>query len=157
LEVRTAFVRRVSSADVLSYETTVEVDAPVRAVWDVTLDVERWPLWNPAMTSVRRRGPGPTAVGSRFRVRQPRLGRATWVVASLEPGRVFAWYTSGLGVRIHAEHLFTATGERATEVRLRVTVSGALAAGLWYLAGETVRRFVDQEAAGLKHRCERGL
>ena len=52
-------------------------------------DVERWPQWTESVTSVQRLEPGPLAMGSRARIKQPRLLRATWQVTAIEAGRSF--------------------------------------------------------------------
>ena len=79
---------------------------------------------------------------------------ATWVVDRVDEGRAFVWHTAGPGYRITAEHLLEGR-EQGTRVLLRMVVTGALAPGLWYLAGGTIRRYVDEEAAALRQRCER--
>jgi len=137
-----------------SRQTSVDIAAPLATVWEVTLDVESWPSWSPTMDRVVRKGPGPIRPGAKVRVRQPRLPRATWVVDRVEPGRAFVWHSGGLGYRVTAEHLLEAHGS-GTRVLLRAAVTGALAAGLWYHVGDTVERYLDEEAAALKRRCER--
>jgi uncharacterized membrane protein len=43
----------------------VEIDAPIREVWDVLADIERQPEWMTEMKAVRIVTPGPVGVGSR--------------------------------------------------------------------------------------------
>jgi hypothetical protein len=135
------------------YQISVDIAAPVAVVWAVTLDVESWPSWSPTMDEVTREGSGPVGPGSTARVRQPRLRPATWVVDRAEPGREFTWHTAGPGYRLTAEHLLEGH-DGGTAVLLRVIASGPVAPVLWALAGRTVRRYVDAEAAALKRRCE---
>lgn len=136
-----------------SHETVVAIDAPPRVVWDVTRDIASWPDWSPTMDEITPHGPGPVAVGTTALVRQPKLRPTTWTVDEMTPDRSFVWHTSGRGYRMTAVHLFepTATG---TETVLRATVTGPLAPLLWALAGRTVRRYVEEEGAALKRRCE---
>jgi len=61
----------------VAFRETVTVDAPVAEVGRILHDVERWPSWTPTMSRVTRLGSGPFAVGSRARVKQPRLLPAT--------------------------------------------------------------------------------
>ena len=71
------------------FESSVWVDRPSDEVFAVYADVERWPEWTASMTSVERLEPGPLQVGSRARIRQPRLPTAIWTVIVLEPGHQF--------------------------------------------------------------------
>jgi hypothetical protein len=105
------------------------------------------------MTSVARADSGPLRVGSTAHIKQPKLRPATWEVDAVDENREFSWHTGGPGYRICAVHLLepTLTG---TSVLLRADVTGPLSSVLWLLAGRTVRRYVDQEAAALKRHCE---
>jgi hypothetical protein len=60
------------------FETTRHIDAPTRKVWEVLFDVARWPEWTPTVDSVERLDDGPVQVGSRARLRQPKLPQALW-------------------------------------------------------------------------------
>jgi uncharacterized membrane protein len=137
------------------YETSVDISAPVETIWTVTCDLDSWPQWSPTMDSVQREDSGPLQPGSRARVEQPRLRPATWVVDELVDGTKFSWHTDGVGYRVRADHVFQPyqDGTRAT---LQVVMTGALAPLLWALTGRTARRYLDQEAAALKQRCESG-
>jgi carbon monoxide dehydrogenase subunit G len=136
-----------------TYETSVDVAAPVATVWDVTRDVESWPSWSPTMDEVTLTAPGPLAPGVTARVRQPRLRPATWVVDRVEPEQVFVWHTSGPGFRLTADHVL-APRDGGTRVLLRLSATGPLATLVWALTGRTARRYVDEEAAALRERSE---
>ncbi len=135
-------------------ETTVDIDAPVARVWDVTVDVERWPEWTASMRRVERLDDGPFAVGSRVRVRQPLAPRADWVVTAMTPGTAFTWESHVPGARSVGTHELTPRPDGGTSVRLAFEASGPVARLLWPLIGGTARRYVETEAAGLKRRCE---
>ena len=137
----------------MRYDTAVEVAAPVDVVWRVLEDVEAWPRWTPSMTSVSRTATGPLTVGETVRVRQPRLPEATWTVTAIDPGSAFTWVSRSPGVVTTGTHVVAPlpTGSR---VALGLEQHGPLAGVVGMLLGRTVRRYVDQEAAGLKARVE---
>src|SRR5215218_8712666 len=87
------------------FSITAEIEAPPEHVWAIMRDIERWPEWTPTVTSIQRLDPGPLVVGSRARVRQPKLPPADWRVTSLnEANRTFTWITRGPGVQVIARH-----------------------------------------------------
>ena len=136
------------------YEQRVDIRAPRERVWDVLTDVEHWPLWAPTVTSAVALD-GTFHAGSRWRVKQPRLGETVWTVTDAEPGTVFTWTASSPGVSTLARHeIVTADGDQAT-VSLVVEHTGPGARFAHLVFGRLTRRYLEQEAAGLKARCER--
>ena len=65
------------------YEEQITIDAPAAAVWAVLVDVERWPRWTASVRAVSLLGPAPLQVGSKVRVRQPRMPAMTQPVRAL--------------------------------------------------------------------------
>ena len=59
----------------MRFMATIDVAAPAQLVYEVYTDVERWPEWAASVTSVERLDQGPLRVGSRARIKQPRLRR----------------------------------------------------------------------------------
>lgn len=138
----------------MGIERVIDIAAPRERVWATMADVERWPEWTASMTSVERLDRTPFRVGSRVRVRQPRLPAAIWTVTALEPGRDFDWRSGTPGVTTVGGHRVDAAGDRASRVRLSLTWSGPLAPVVRLLLGNLSRRYVEMEAQGLKRRCE---
>jgi uncharacterized membrane protein len=133
------------------FSITVDIAAPCDRVWAVLADLERWPEWTPSVTSVERLEPGPLAVGTRARVRQPKLSPAVWEVTQLNEGRSFTWVTRHPGVRVTGLHQLepTATGTRAT---LAVRFSGMLGPVVAWLTRGLNQRYLGFEANGLRER-----
>lgn len=133
------------------FRSSRHVDAPPERVWEVMVDVARWPEWSPTVTSAERLDDGPLGVGSRVTLRQPRLGKATWTVTEVVAGRGFTWEARAPGLRSVATHEVVAEGD-GSRVRLAVTQlgpMGAVAATVW--RGLT-QRYVDLEAESLDRR-----
>lgn len=116
-------------------------------------DVERWPEWTASVTSVRRLDEGPLRVGSRVRIRQPRLPTTTWTVTEVVAGESFTWVAAGPGFTTTASHRVRpdASGSVAT---LALNQAGAVGALVGGLTARLTHRYLDLEAAGLRGRAE---
>ncbi|HEX2316452.1 MAG TPA: SRPBCC family protein [Thermomonospora sp.] len=137
----------------MRYEVTVTIDAPLERIWEILVDVERWPEWSASMSRVERLDPGPFGPGSRARIKQPRLPSAIWQVTEFSQGSSFTWVARTPGMTTTAGHtLSPAAG--GTELRLTLHQTGPLAPLVGALAGRLARRYVDLEAEGLKYDAE---
>lgn len=132
---------------------TVLIDAPPERVWPVLVDVATWPEWTSSVRSARPLSPGPLTVGSRVRMHQPRLPKATWVVTELVEQDSFSWTSSTPGLRSVAEHRLTDLGG-STRVTLRFRQTGLLSGLASRRYGRLAAGYVATEAAGLKRHCE---
>jgi uncharacterized protein YndB with AHSA1/START domain len=68
---------------------TVGISAPPELVWAVLSDVESWPESTASVTAVRRLSSERLQVGSRVRLKQPRLPATVWTVSALVAGERF--------------------------------------------------------------------
>jgi uncharacterized protein YndB with AHSA1/START domain len=139
------------------YEYTVEIAAPPEHVWAILEDVERWPEWTQSMSKVEILD-RPLALGSRVKIKQPRLPGATMTIFSLEADQSFSWRTKSLGLESEAHHDIVsstpgAPGSR-TRVTLRFELGGPAAAIAGFFWGSMIRRYVEMEGDGLKARSE---
>ncbi len=133
---------------------SVEIDAPAKLVWEVFSDVERWPEWTASVTAlVALDGPG-LAVGKRFAIKQPGMGKLVWVVTEIDPGSSWTWVQRAPGSVVTARHEVTARPGGHTLVRQRLDQRGALGALVGRLMAKKTRRFLQLEAHGLKARSE---
>jgi uncharacterized protein YndB with AHSA1/START domain len=136
------------------FSITVDIAAPPERVWSVMADVERWPDWTPTVTRIERLDQGPLAVGSRARIRQPKLPVAIWEVTELREGLGFSWVTRSPGVRVVARHGVEPVGQ-GTRATLSVGFSGLLGGLVARFTRGLNLRYLALEAQGLRERSTR--
>lgn len=129
-------------------------DATPDRVWAALSDLDAWPEWLPTVTRLEREDPdAPHGVGGAYRLEQPRLPRARWVVTEWTPGEGFTWTSSGPGVTTTATHELAPTPSGGTEIVLGITWSGPLSWPLGVLYGRLTKRYLETEVAALAHRA----
>jgi hypothetical protein len=139
----------------MKIEHAATISAPAAHVWTVFSDVERWPEWTPSVSSVSMiEGAGALAPGVAVRIKQPRMPELTWTVSDIEPGRSWTWVSKSPGVRTTATHEIERIDDRTCRVRQVIEHRGPLAGVVGWLTRARTRRYLEQEAAGLKRRAE---
>lgn len=138
----------------MRHQNTVEIHAPVDEVWRVLTDIRRWPEWSASMRTVHPLQPGPLGVGSRVRVKQPRIPTARWQITRYEPFVRFDWETRFAGVRLTATHELTETDSGHALLALSIELVGPLVRVLGRQMNTTARRNLALESAGLKAASE---
>ena len=134
----------------------IRIDAPVRVVWDVLTDVERYGEWNPFTPQVR----------TDFKIGSPahllvRMGRRkmriTESVSAFEQPRLIAWSkafgTRWLLVSVREQHLEPA-GETSCFYHNTDRLTGVLARLVYLLFGGYMRVGFTDVGEGLKRRSE---
>jgi uncharacterized membrane protein len=135
-------------------EDGIEIDAPAQLVWDVFSDVEHWPDWTASVTSLVGLD-GPTlAVGKRFAIKQPGMQKLVWQVTEIDPGYSWTWVRRSPGVNVVARHHVTAQPGGRTLVRQQLDQGGVLGGLVGRLMVKKTKRFLQQEAQGLKAYAE---
>jgi uncharacterized protein YndB with AHSA1/START domain len=138
-----------------TFTTTIEIKAPPPRVWAVLADVEGWPDWTASVTSVERLDSGPLVVGSRARLRQPKLRPAIWQVTKIEKGHSFTWTTRSAGLVVTGHHVVDAAKKgNASRVTLTIEFAGLLGGLVAWLTRGLNKHYLALEAAGLKKRSE---
>lgn len=140
----------------MRFESSIQIDASPARVFEVFSDVERWPEWTASVTSVERLDAGPLRVGSRARIKQPKLPVAVWEVTELVDGSHFVWVAKSPGVTTVGGHYVEASGDGALATS-RIDQNGP---GGWLIGTLTkglTNRYLAMETAGLKARAEEVL
>ena len=135
-------------------EDSIEIDAPAQLVWQIFSDVERWPEWTPSVTSLVARDGTGLAVGKRFAIKQPGMSKLVWKVTEIDSGVSWTWAQRSLGVLVTARHWVIPQPDGRTLVRQQLDQRGVLGALIGRLMIKKTRRFLEQEAQGLKARSE---
>lgn len=135
-------------------EDSIEIDAPPQLVWDVFSNVEGWPQWTPSVTSLAGLDGSTLAVGSRFAIKQPGMQKLKWQVTHIDPGSSWTWVQRSPGVNVVARHYVTPQPGGRTLVRQELDQGGWLGALVGRLMIKKTKRFLEQEAHGLKARSE---
>ena len=133
------------------FETSRHIAAGTQPVWEVLYDVARWPEWTPTIDSVQRLDHGAFGVGSRAKVRQPKLPQAEWEVTEVVDGRNFTWEARGPGMKTIARHEVVPDGDGST-VTLSIEQAGPMGAVAAYVWRKLTQRYIELEAASLDAR-----
>ena len=133
------------------FETSRHIDAPPDKVWEVMVDVARWPEWTPTIDSVKLGRGRPLEVGDWAEVRQPKLPRARWTVTEMVSGRRFTWEAKGPGMTTVARHEVVPEGT-GSEVTLSIEQRGPVGAVAALVWRRLTQRYIDLEAESLDRR-----
>jgi uncharacterized membrane protein len=135
-------------------EDSVEIDAPAQVVWQVFSHVERWPDWTASVTTLVARDGTGLAVGRRFAIKQPGMPKLVWKVTEFDDGSSWTWVQRSPGVHVSARHWVIPQPDGRTLVRQQLDQGGVLGALVGRLTAGKTKRFLEQEAHGLKARSE---
>ena len=135
-------------------EDSIQIDAPAQLVWEVFSDVEHWPEWTASVTSLVGHDGTNLAVGKRFSIKQPGMSKLNWKVTEIDPGSSWTWVQRSPGVRVSARHWVIPQPNGRTLVRQQLDQRGVVGALVGRLMVKKTRRFLEQEAQGLKARSE---
>jgi uncharacterized membrane protein len=138
----------------MAVEVVVGVRVTAQHLWTVLTDVEHWPEWTPTMTSVTRLVDGPLAVGSRVRIKQPKLGTMVWTVTELLAGQSFVWRATRPGLMMEAGHRVTPLADGTVQLTLSVAQSGPIGRLVEPLTKAMAQRYAQLEAEGHRQRAE---
>ncbi|MFJ2193816.1 SRPBCC family protein [Kitasatospora sp. NPDC087861] len=97
-----------ATAPVITRENIL-IHGPLRTIWKIQTDVEKWPTWQPDVVTVVQDTPGPLRPGSVFRWTTQGLN-ITSTVKKVEHDRCLAW--GGPAQGITAIHVWTFTPTR---------------------------------------------
>ncbi len=128
----------------------IEIEADAGSVWDVLIDIERWPSWNPDVRSVSIEGE--PAEGTSFRWKSG-PGTITSTIRRLDRPRQIVW--TGRTMGIDAVHVWQLEGvDGHTVVKTEETFSGAPARLFRRSLTRKLARSLETGLERLKERAE---
>jgi len=138
----------------MHFEQSIDIDARPQRVWDVLSDLEAWPQRIETVDVVELLTPAPAGVGSRVRLKQPKLPEGTWEVTVWDAPSYFEFRQKSGGVTTVAGHRVEALEEGRSRLTLTLDLRGLPVAvvGLFYKG--LTNRYMTLEAQGMKRAAE---
>ncbi|WP_432092407.1 SRPBCC family protein [Streptomyces sp. bgisy100] len=148
------------------HRTEIVINAPLRTIWKLQTDVERWPSWQPPVETAERLDHGPFRKGSAFRwttpippnPSTPATGlEITSTVRQLEHNACIRWTgpAIGEGLRIDGVHVWSFTKVKGgVRVRTEETHTGAQVEADVPTATEILRDGLEAWLRNLKSAAE---
>ena len=138
----------------MQFETTIDIGAPQRRVWDVLSDIEAWPRRIETVDTVELLTAAPLAQGSRVRLKQPKLPEGTWEITVWDAPSYFEWTQKTGGVTSVAGHRVGALGEDRARLTLTLDMRGLLIPVIGLFYRDLTNRYMTLEAEGMKRAAE---
>ena len=138
----------------MRFEQAIDIDARQQRVWDVLSDVEAWPRRIDTVDVVELLTPAPVAVGSRVRLKQPKLPEGTWDITAWDPPSFFEFRQKSGGVTTVAGHRVDPLEEHRSRLTLTLEMWGLLVPVIGLLYKNLTNRYMTIEAEGMKRAAE---
>jgi carbon monoxide dehydrogenase subunit G len=138
----------------MRFEQSIDIDAQQQRVWDVLTDLEAWPQRIETVDVVELLTPPPVAIGTRVRLKQPKLPEGTWEVTAWDPPSYFEWRQQSGGVTSVAGHRVEALEEVRSRLTLTLDMQGLLVPVFGRFYKGLTNRYMTVEAQGIKRAAE---
>jgi hypothetical protein len=138
----------------MQFAQSIDIHAPQRRVWDVLTDIDTWPARIETVDEVELLTPAPMGIGSRVRLKQPKLGEGTWEVTAWDAPSSFEWRQKASGVTTLAGHRVEALDDGRTRLTLTLEMQGMLVPIFGRLFRGLTNRYMTLEAEGMKRAAE---
>ena len=138
----------------MHFEQSIEIDARQERVWEVLSDVDAWPDRIETVDVVELLTPAPVGVGSRVRIKQPKLPEGVWEVTVWDSPSYFEYRQNARGLTIVAGHRVEALGEGRSRLTLTLDMRGLLAPVAARMSKGLTTRYMGLEAQGMKRAAE---
>ena len=140
----------------MQFEKSVEINAGQQRVWDVLSDLEAWPQRIETVDLVELLTPAPLGVGSRLRLKQPKLPEGTWEVTVWDAPSYFEYRQKSGGVNVVAGHRVDPLEGGRSRLTLTLDMRGPLVPLVGRFYKGLTNRYMTLEAEGMKGAAESG-
>ena len=138
----------------MRFEQSIEIDAQQQRVWDVLSDLEAWPKRIETVDIVELLTPPPVAIGSRVRLKQPKLPEGTWDITVWDAPSYFEFRQKSRGIISVAGHRVDALEEGRSRLSLSLDMRGLLIPVIALSYKGLTNRYMTIEAQGIKRAAE---
>jgi carbon monoxide dehydrogenase subunit G len=136
----------------MRFESSIEINAPVKKVWALIDKLEGWPQWMPSIKKIQRVSNGPLAVGSQLSV-TARVSRLTvkllMTITKFVPERNVVMQGKTLGTNLTRFYNL-----EPVDGKTKVTVGGDVSGALAWLACRGGQAISAEIALAVKTRIE---
>ena len=138
----------------MRFEKSIEIDASQERVWEVLSDLEAWPQRIETVDTVELLTPAPITIGSRVRLKQPKLPEGTWDITVWDAPSYFEWTQKTSGVTSVAGHRVDPLGPDRARLTLTLEMRGLLIPIIGLFYRDLTNRYMTLEAEGMKRAAE---
>jgi hypothetical protein len=138
----------------MRFEESIEIDAQQQRVWDVLSDLEAWPKRIESVDVVELLTPAPVAIGSRVRLKQPKLPEGTWDITVWDAPSYFEFRQKSSGITSVAGHRVEVLEEGRSRLTLSLYMRGLLIPVVALFYRGLTNRYMTIEAQGMKRAAE---
>jgi hypothetical protein len=141
-----------------SITAEIEIDAPVERVWNILVDLDSYPQWNPFTVRVDSTLEVGSTVDLYVRMKPNKEIVQREIVTVVEPNKKLSWgLTMGAKFLLFTDRyqVLEALGPNKTRYFTSDDFSGVLTPLVMMLYGKHIKRGFDGIAAALKERAER--
>jgi hypothetical protein len=138
----------------MRFEQSIDIGAQQQRVWDVLSDLEAWPQRIETVDVVELLTPPPVAIGTRARLKQPKLPEGIWEVTIWDAPSYFEWTQKTGGVTSVAGHRVEALEEGRSRLTLTLEMRGLLVPIFGRFYRGLTNRYMTLEAQGMKRAAE---
>jgi carbon monoxide dehydrogenase subunit G len=138
----------------MRFEESIEIDAQQQRVWDVLSDLEAWPKRIESVDVVEVLTPAPVAMGSRVRLKQPKLPEGTWDITVWDAPSYFEFRQKSGGITSVAGHRVEVLEEGRSRLMLSLDMRGLLIPVVALFYRGLTNRYMTIEAQGMKRAAE---
>jgi len=136
----------------MRFESSVDINAPIKKVWALIDKLEEWPQWMPSIKKIERVSRGPLGVGSQLSV-TARVSRLTvkllMTITEFVPERNVVLEGKVLGTKLTRFYAL-----KPANGKTKVTIGGDVSGALAWLACRGGKKVSTEIAVAVKTKIE---